>query len=346
LRNFSLLFITIVFLIIGTSDARAYVSVEAIVPGICGNSVLEVLEQCDGVDLGGATCLNSGYASGTLTCSETCSFVTDQCLAVQPPEDVASATPALRSSGSRRIFPLSSVTLSGYAIPNKTVSVVWGGSGPIETTTDSLGIFNLRVPGLAHGFYTFMPQLKDQNGTVLSQGTVNVKLDGGSVLVSDIILPPTLKAELIGDSMIRFYGYTAPSAEVYLLLKDRNETVYATTAKANGSWSYVLLLEPRRSLTTIGAWSMVSGHYSQLSKLVQVPASWPSPIPPVIAVSSSTVSQPLPLIIPPLSNVVPTTTPNANSVVLVASWPSYFWWLLLGIIILLWYIFIRKRRRS
>jgi Metallo-peptidase family M12 len=50
-------------------------------PATCGNGVLDSGEQCDGGDLGGATCASLGYASGTLACDANCTFDTSQCVA-------------------------------------------------------------------------------------------------------------------------------------------------------------------------------------------------------------------------------------------------------------------------
>lgn len=53
------------------------------VPSFCGNNNLESGEQCDGSDLGGATCISIGFnGGGTLTCSAGCTFNTSQCQAV------------------------------------------------------------------------------------------------------------------------------------------------------------------------------------------------------------------------------------------------------------------------
>jgi len=41
--------------------------------------VLDSGEQCDGINLGGATCASQGFAGGTLACSATCTFNTSQC---------------------------------------------------------------------------------------------------------------------------------------------------------------------------------------------------------------------------------------------------------------------------
>jgi len=45
----------------------------------CGNGALDPGEQCDGINLNGATCASRGFASGTLSCSSSCTFSTGQC---------------------------------------------------------------------------------------------------------------------------------------------------------------------------------------------------------------------------------------------------------------------------
>src|SRR5262249_36930414 len=50
-----------------------------VLKGTCGNGVLEEGEDCDGIDLGGKTCLALGYYDGTPTCTATCRFDTSTC---------------------------------------------------------------------------------------------------------------------------------------------------------------------------------------------------------------------------------------------------------------------------
>jgi hypothetical protein len=45
----------------------------------CGNGTLDAGEQCDGTNLGGATCTSLGFAGGTLACSAQCTFDTSGC---------------------------------------------------------------------------------------------------------------------------------------------------------------------------------------------------------------------------------------------------------------------------
>ncbi len=54
----------------------------------CGDGVREpTFEACDGSDLGGASCVSRGHASGTLACTSTCSFDESGCK--DPPPDVS-----------------------------------------------------------------------------------------------------------------------------------------------------------------------------------------------------------------------------------------------------------------
>lgn len=45
----------------------------------CGDGILEVPEQCEGGDLGGGSCQQLGFYSGTLTCTDFCTFNTSAC---------------------------------------------------------------------------------------------------------------------------------------------------------------------------------------------------------------------------------------------------------------------------
>ena len=62
---------------IGTPSGNSSLRVE--VAPICGNGVQQSGEDCDGADLGGGTCENQGFDSGTLLCTGSCSFDTSGC---------------------------------------------------------------------------------------------------------------------------------------------------------------------------------------------------------------------------------------------------------------------------
>jgi hypothetical protein len=66
---------------------------------VCGNGKRELLEQCDGSDLDGASCLSFGYSGGKLACSPSCALDKSACsgqnlCAGLPPRDCSSGTAA------------------------------------------------------------------------------------------------------------------------------------------------------------------------------------------------------------------------------------------------------------
>ena len=47
--------------------------------GVCGNGAIEGGEDCDGSELGSATCVTEGFTGGVLGCNSDCTFDTSAC---------------------------------------------------------------------------------------------------------------------------------------------------------------------------------------------------------------------------------------------------------------------------
>jgi hypothetical protein len=63
---------------------------------VCGNSIIEGGEDCEGGNLGGATCLSLGYGGGELWCDNACSFDVFSCLPPTPtPTPIFTPTPTI-----------------------------------------------------------------------------------------------------------------------------------------------------------------------------------------------------------------------------------------------------------
>jgi hypothetical protein len=71
-------------------DASCLFDVSACVgtPAVCGDGILDGLEQCDGTVLGSTTCVDLGYAGGTLACDDSCTFDPSACTRPVCPNDV------------------------------------------------------------------------------------------------------------------------------------------------------------------------------------------------------------------------------------------------------------------
>src|SRR5512145_1409036 len=48
-------------------------------PGICGDSILNSGEECDGTQLNGQSCTSLGLPNGTLACTPECTYETAGC---------------------------------------------------------------------------------------------------------------------------------------------------------------------------------------------------------------------------------------------------------------------------
>ena len=46
---------------------------------VCGNATIDGTEQCEGIDVGGETCVGLGLPDGTLVCDGVCQFDTSGC---------------------------------------------------------------------------------------------------------------------------------------------------------------------------------------------------------------------------------------------------------------------------
>lgn len=71
---------------------------------VCGNSIIEGNEDCEGANLNSATCGSLGYGGGTLSCDIACSFDTSACTAPTP-TPTALPTPTPTSSSSNDVSP-------------------------------------------------------------------------------------------------------------------------------------------------------------------------------------------------------------------------------------------------
>lgn len=62
---------------------------------VCGNSIIEGNEDCEGTNLNSATCGSLGYGGGVLSCDIACSFDTSGCTAPTPtPTVLPTSTPS------------------------------------------------------------------------------------------------------------------------------------------------------------------------------------------------------------------------------------------------------------
>lgn len=124
------------------------VSISAIVEESCGNNTIEGIEQCDGIDLGGATCVSQGYSGGSLACSASCIFDVSSCSVISGDggNHYGSYPPSLYTG----------VIFSGTSLPGAKIYILKDGQLISTVMANSQGQFSSTIYGLSRGILCFL----------------------------------------------------------------------------------------------------------------------------------------------------------------------------------------------
>jgi len=208
------------------------------ISGLCGNNIKEPGESCDGTDLNGSSCTDTGYAGGDLSCNSNCTFNTSSCV---------SGGGAGGPVPVPYIIAVTSVIFSGTAYPSSVVTLLEDGQIVATATAYQDANFYIRVSGLSGGNYVFSAYSEDGNGNRSSlltfpTGTVY----GATTNVSGIAIAPTItadKSEVQSGGKITISGQTAPNGEITISITSDNsnkEILKKITADVHGVYSYGL----------------------------------------------------------------------------------------------------------
>jgi hypothetical protein len=164
---------------------------------VCGNGLLESGEECDGADLGGATCESLGFSGGSLACSASCEQDTSGCT-----EGGAFAVQVFRPSGlpvagadvtvgaaTMQTGSDGGVLFTGLPSGRTVAKVSADGFAPATAIGDV--VVNATTSAQAHLLPLGDPITFDaENGVVATRGAVQVTIPPGA-LVDDLGDPVT-----------------------------------------------------------------------------------------------------------------------------------------------------------
>ncbi len=104
---------------------------------VCGDGIIEGGEDCEGIDLGGATCESLGYPGGVLTCDIACSFDTSGCLPMPTatPTPTSTPTPTPTATPTLTPTPTSTPTPVATAAPTSEATPTPGEAAETPTPT-------------------------------------------------------------------------------------------------------------------------------------------------------------------------------------------------------------------
>lgn len=214
------------------------VEVSATVAG-CGDGSIANSEQCDGVNLGGASCTSRGFSSGSLSCSSTCTFNTSSC---------ANASGGGGGGGGGGIsytnpkIPETNVVFTGKAYPKSSVTILKDAQIVATTIADTNADFQTTISGLSNGNYIFSVYSEDRNGYRSSLLTFPMSIATGvTTKIGNIFVAPTIsvdKNEVRRGDNIAIFGQTVGQADVIISVNSEEEFFGKTISDKNGVYLY------------------------------------------------------------------------------------------------------------
>lgn len=239
--------------------------------GICGDDVIDGTEQCDNSDLGGQSCTNRGFDSGTLGCTVSCEYDTSSCTTDSPSPPPSGGG---GGGGGGIIAPITAVVFKGKAYPSSDITLLKDAQVVAITKAGPDANFEIRLSGLSAGTYTFGVWGEDNKGnrSITYAFTASVTT-GVTTLISGIFLPPTIivdKKEVRKGDIIKILGQSVPSAEVAILINSETELLKKIIADVSGAWLYQLdTLEIEYGDHTAKARSTKNGDITTFSKTIR-----------------------------------------------------------------------------
>ena len=207
---------------------------------VCGNNIKETGEQCDGTDLGGASCTSFGYSGGTLSCKPSCEFDTSNCTSrggspggyVLPP----TTTTTLLGNGQ--------VNFTGKAYPKSTVTLLKDAQIVATTIAGDDANFQISLSDITPGSYIFSVYSEDNRGNRSSLLTFPLSVTQGvTTNVSGIFISPTIdvdKSEVKKGEVIKIFGQAIPNSDITVIINSDEEIYGKTKADKIGAYLYNL----------------------------------------------------------------------------------------------------------
>lgn len=212
------------------------VDISATVPG-CGDGVISSSEQCDGSNLGGASCTSQGFTGGSLSCTSACTFNTSQCTTSSGSGGSGGGG---GGGGGLISIPSTNVVFTGRAYPFSRVTILKDAQIVVTTIAGPDSSFIATISGLSTGNYTFVIYGEDRNNIRSSLFTFPIYISSGvTTKIGSIFIAPTItvdKSEVRRGDNIAIFGQSAPASEVTISVNSEEEFFVKRIADENGAY--------------------------------------------------------------------------------------------------------------
>jgi hypothetical protein len=221
----------------------------------CGNGYKEEVEECDGSDFGGVTCISLGYQSGTLLCTLDCRISTINCEAMEEEGGTPGAGGHGGGSGGVSGYKPGAeeeeetkVVMRGKSYPHADVHILVDGRVIGIVRTDAKANFYFETGDITPGVASFGFWSEDKDGLKSTLLTLTFRVISGAVTtISGIYISPTIdidnKSVKQGEN-ITLYGQTVPDTEVHIHISSPGEIIEQIDSKETGDWQLVFNTTP------------------------------------------------------------------------------------------------------
>lgn len=210
----------------------------ALVPG-CGNGIIEGAEECDTDELLGGSCQTKGFASGNLTCTNSCLYNVTMCSGGG--SSGGGGAGGGGGGSSRSVGTSQQLVITGKAIPFGLITVVANTQLSATGTADAQANFQIALNGFAAGTHQFSVYVTDSKGVRSAATTFPMQLTKKGITKFDkLFLAPTVSIDKIvvkKNDSITITGQSLPGAQILISVGDLR---LSTTTATSGIFSYSL----------------------------------------------------------------------------------------------------------
>lgn len=219
----------------------------------CGDNAKEGLEECDGIDFGGATdCTSYGYTTGTISCTYNCRIDLSLCSIIST-SSIPGGQPTTGGGGGNsggqigflpgtKIAPDQTVVIiKGKAYPNSEVRVLIDGRVVGIIKADSKSDFRFETGDVTPGIISFGLWTEDDRGLKSTLLTLTFRVASKSITtINNVYLSPTIDADkqkVNKGNVIKFFGKSSPDVNVQINVNSLVERIASTSASGSGNWT-------------------------------------------------------------------------------------------------------------
>lgn len=221
----------------------------------CGNGYKEIMEECDGSDFGGQSCITLGYASGSLLCRPTCQLLTINCVARENQGGYPGSGRSGGSAGGAAGYlpgttesQETKVIVKGMSYPDADVHILVDGKVIGIVRTDTKANFYFETTDIEPGVVSFGFWSEDKSGLKSTLLTLTFRVVSRAITtITGVYISPSIdidKKSVKQGEDLRIFGQTVPEIQVNIHINSEEEIIKTTNSKSTGDWELVFNSAP------------------------------------------------------------------------------------------------------